>query len=70
MLPMHSLFALAWANAAVAPAMQGAWWLAAKPTETRSATRTGGPDDDDDDDELRWLMPILAVVVVLAVVFG
>jgi hypothetical protein len=32
-------------------------------------TRTGGPDDDEDD-ELRRLMPILAAVITIAVVFG
>ena len=32
-------------------------------------TRTGGPDDDEDD-ELRWLMPLLAAVIAIAVVFG
>ena len=31
--------------------------------------RTGGPDDDEDD-ELRRLMPILAAVITIAVVFG
>ena len=51
--------------------MQGAWWFPVKPMESKTATRTGGPDDDDgDDNELRWLMPLLAVVVTLAVVFG
>jgi hypothetical protein len=30
--------------------------------------RTGGPDDEDD--ELRWLMPLLAVVIAIAAVFG
>ena len=33
------------------------------------STRTGGPDDDEDD-ELRRLMPILAAVITIAVVFG
>jgi hypothetical protein len=32
-------------------------------------SRTGGPGDDEDD-ELRWLMPILAAVIAVAVVFG
>jgi hypothetical protein len=32
-------------------------------------TRTGGTDDDEDD-ELRRLMPILAAVITIAVVFG
>ena len=31
--------------------------------------RTGGPDDDEDD-ELRRLMPILAAVIAIAVIFG
>ena len=35
-------------------------------------TRTGGPQNDDDDeaDSLRKLMPVLAVVIILANVFG
>lgn len=37
---------------------------------TRMATRTGGPDDDDDGDDLRVLMPLLALVIVLVVVFS
>jgi hypothetical protein len=38
----------------------------------RPATRTGGPDDDDgdDDEQLRRLMPILAGVIAVAVIFG
>jgi hypothetical protein len=31
--------------------------------------RTGGPGDDEDD-ELRWLMPLLAAVIAIAVVFS
>lgn len=38
---------------------------------SRQRTSTGGPNDDDDENErLKKLMPILAVVIVLAVVFG
>jgi hypothetical protein len=37
--------------------------------QVRSRSRTGGPGDDEDD-ELRWLMPILAAVIAIAVVFG
>lgn len=35
-------------------------------------TRTGGPDDPDGDeqDELRRLMPVLALVITIATVFG
>lgn len=35
----------------------------------RQSTRTGGPDDDEDD-HLRRLMPILASVIAIAVIFG
>jgi hypothetical protein len=37
--------------------------------QTKTQMRTGGPDDDEDD-ELRRLMPILALVITIAVVFG
>lgn len=42
------------------------------PWTHRLATRTGGPDDDggDEDEQLRRLMPILAAVIAIAVVFG
>ena len=40
----------------------------ARPSASKN-TRTGGPDDDEDD-ELRRLMPILAAVITIAVVFG
>jgi hypothetical protein len=35
----------------------------------RNRTRTGGPDDDDEE-QLRWLMPLLALVIVVALVFS
>ena len=35
----------------------------------RKNSRTGGPDDDEGD-ELRRLMPILAAVIAIAVIFG
>lgn len=38
--------------------------------EEKTRMRTGGPDDDDEDEELRRLMPILALVITVAVVFG
>jgi hypothetical protein len=38
--------------------------------QDKAQMRTGGPDDDDEDDELRRLMPILALVITIAVVFG
>ena len=37
--------------------------------QDKTNLRTGGPDDDEDD-ELRRLMPILALVITIAVVFG
>ena len=33
-------------------------------------TQTGGPDDGGEDEQLRWLMPILAAVILLAALFG
>ena len=36
---------------------------------SQKRTRTGGPDDDEDD-QLRRLMPILASVIAIAVIFG
>jgi hypothetical protein len=35
----------------------------------KQSIRTGGPDDDEDD-QLRRLMPILASVIAIAVIFG
>jgi hypothetical protein len=54
-----------WAHAAAATALpwQGSLF------RHRSSTQTGGPDDDEDDD-LRFLMPILALVITLAVIFS
>ena len=67
----YSFVAQGWFSGALSAPMQGAWWLPVKPMESKTATRTGGPDDDDgDDNELRWLMPLLALVVTIAVVFG
>jgi hypothetical protein len=43
--------------------------LAAFGLRARQSTRTGGPDDDEDD-QLRRLMPILASVIAIAVIFG
>lgn len=43
------------------------------PTVFQSKARTGGPDpdgDDDDTDQLRRLMPVLALVITIATVFG
>lgn len=59
-----------WFQEAGATALSGPWQLIQQ--RTRAATRTGGPDDDDDDEDalLRKLMPILAGVIVIAVVFG
>lgn len=54
-----------WTHAAVG-AVAAAPWQAAF---LRTATRTGGPDDDEDD-EVRALMPVLAAVIALAVIFG
>jgi hypothetical protein len=54
-----------WAQGAGALAVHNPLMLA----RGQKATRTGGPDDDEDD-ELRRLMPILAMVIVVAVVFG
>jgi hypothetical protein len=51
-----------WAQAAAAALPAPALW-------GRLAARTGGPGDDEDD-ELRWLMPILASVIAVALVFG
>jgi hypothetical protein len=57
--------AVIWAQRAAVSVALGPWSL---PRQMTSRTRTGGPDDGGD--ELRWLMPILALVIVLAVVFG
>lgn len=58
-----------WAQgrAGAAIALQAPFMLTAR--RQRQNTRTGGPDDDEDD-ELRRLMPILAAVIAIAVVFG
>jgi hypothetical protein len=58
---LHRLWASGHAIALQAPIM-----LARR---EQKHTRTGGPDDDEDD-ELRRLMPILAAVITIAVVFG
>jgi hypothetical protein len=56
----------AWAQGA-AIALPGPMALPAR--EERANMRTGGPDDDEDD-EIRRLMPILALVIAIAVIFG
>jgi hypothetical protein len=61
---LHSLRRL-WAQGAGALAVRNPLLFARE----KKNTRTGGPDDDEDD-ELRRLMPILAMVIVIAVVFG
>ena len=39
--------------------------------KARTAMRTGGPDNDDDEEALvRKLMPIMAAVITLALVFS
>jgi hypothetical protein len=53
-----------WASVAAPAAM-----ALPAPALFQSRSRTGGPDDDEDD-ELRWLMPILAAVIGVAVVCG
>jgi hypothetical protein len=61
---------LMWARqAAGVAALDGPWRLQAR---DQRATRTGGPDDDDDDEAalLRKLMPILAAVIAVAVMFS
>jgi hypothetical protein len=58
---LHRLWASGQAIALQAPIM-----LARRENKN---TRTGGPDDDEDD-ELRRLMPILAAVIAIAVLFG
>lgn len=41
------------------------------PFRSRTAMRTGGPDNDDDDETVALrLMPILAAVITLALVFS
>jgi hypothetical protein len=57
---LHRLWASGQAIALQAPLMLA---------REKKNTRTGGPDDDEDD-ELRRLMPILAAVITIAVVFG
>jgi hypothetical protein len=59
----HSLWAQGAALALPAP-------FAMVARHAKTQMRTGGPDDDDEDDELRRLMPILALVITIAVVFG
>ncbi len=56
-----------WAQAAAAVAVPAPTFFQRRALELRS--RTGGPGDDEDD-ELRWLMPICAAVIAIAVVFG
>jgi hypothetical protein len=58
-------FLTRWAQAAVAAVPAPPLFASLLPTRAR----TGGPGDDDDD-ELRWLMPLLAAVIAIAVVFG
>jgi hypothetical protein len=49
----------------------GVWRQPNRQSSTRPSTRTGGPNDDDDEAALvRKLMPIVAIIIVLAVVFG
>jgi hypothetical protein len=59
----HSLWAQGAALALPGPFAAAAW-------QEKTRMRTGGPDGDDEDDELRRLMPILALVITIAVVFG
>lgn len=54
------------AGAAVLPAP----WSLPLARRSPQKTRTGGPDNDDEDEDLKVLMPILAVVIVVAVMFG
>jgi hypothetical protein len=60
---LHNL----WAQNAGAIALDAN--LATFGARQRHSTRTGGPDDDEDD-QLRRLMPILASVIAIAVIFG
>ena len=58
-------------HAAGATTFDGTWQLSTWGWNSNRATRTGGPDDEDDEAELvRKLMPIVAIIVMLAVVFG
>jgi hypothetical protein len=42
------------------------------PFQWKSALRTGGPDDPDgdEDEQVRRLMPIMAAVIAIAVIFS
>ncbi|MEP6654686.1 MAG: hypothetical protein ABJA82_15090 [Myxococcales bacterium] len=51
-----------------AATLDGPWQLS---VWSRKNTRTGGPDDEDDEAALvRKLMPIVAILIMLAVIFG
>lgn len=63
---MYRVLHRMWAQGA-ALALPARFALPARAEKT--SMRTGGPDDDEDD-ELRRLMPILALVIAIAVVFG
>lgn len=55
-------------HAAGAATWDGPWQLSVWSPKN---TRTGGPDDDDDEAALvRKLMPIVAIIIMLAVIFG
>ena len=56
-----------WAMNAGAIALDGS--MLSLGMRAKQSIRTGGPDDDEDD-QLRRLMPILASVIAIAVIFG
>lgn len=54
-----------------ATTFDGPWQLSTWSWRDNRSTRTGGPDDEDDEAALvRKLMPIVAIIIMLAVVFG
>jgi hypothetical protein len=59
-------------HAAGAITWDAAWHPAARGWNPRASIQTGGPDDDDDREAalVRKLVPIVAIIILIAVVFG